>query len=168
VAVHRGGPLDLARHHALAAWAADCAAHVLSLFTRAHPDDDRPRLAVDAARAWARGEIPVGAARAAAVAAHAAARAARDEASCAVARACGHAAATAHMADPSLGAAYYAVKAARLASPAARAQAADARERHRQRERLPEAVRDLVVSAQEQGSVLGPGEGRAERPGRPR
>ena len=62
VAVHRGGPLDVARHRLLAAWAADCADRVLSLF-RECSSDDRPQRAVEMARAWARGEVSVGDAR---------------------------------------------------------------------------------------------------------
>src|SRR3954469_12188461 len=92
VAVHRGGPLDLARHRLLAMWAADCAEHVLPLFENCS-SDDRPRRAIETARAWARGEVRVGAAQKAAVAAHAAAREATDKGAIAVARAAGHAAA---------------------------------------------------------------------------
>lgn len=152
VAVHRGGSLDLTRHRLLAAWAADCAEHVLPLFDNRHPDDDRPRLAIEGARAWSRGEITVGEARADSVHAHAAARDASEDEARAVARASGHAVATAHMADHSLGAAAYAVKAVKLASPTADAGMAGDLEHRWQRERLPEAVRELVVSAQEQRS----------------
>ena len=155
VAVHRGGPLDLARHRLLARWAADCAEHVLPLFAHRRPDDDRPRLAIEAARAWSRGEITVGEARAAAVGAHAAARDASEDVACAVARACGHAVATAHMGDHALGAAAYAVRAVKLASPTHNAETAGDREDQWQLERLPEVVRGIVVSALEQGSVLG-------------
>lgn len=49
-------------------FAADCAERVLPIFERERPGDDRPRLAIEAARAFARGEIDA-AARAAAVAA---------------------------------------------------------------------------------------------------
>jgi hypothetical protein len=38
-------------------FAADCAQHVLHLFEAMRPDDDRPRAAIDAARALARGQI---------------------------------------------------------------------------------------------------------------
>ena len=38
-------------------FAADCAEHVLHLFERERPDDDRPRKAIEATRAFARGEI---------------------------------------------------------------------------------------------------------------
>jgi hypothetical protein len=84
---------------AQAAWAADCTERVLPYFEEAFPDDDRPRRAIEAARAWARGEIRVSEARAAALEAHAAARAASAHpAAVAAARSAGHAAATAHMA----------------------------------------------------------------------
>ena len=157
VAVHRGGSLDLTRHRLLASWAADCAEHVLPLFTHRHPDDDRPRLAIEAARAWSRGEITVGAAREAAFQAHAAARDAseNENAARAAARASGQAASTSHMADHSLGAAAYAVRTMKLASPVPDSEAAGDREGQWQRDRLPEAVRELVVPAQDQRSVLG-------------
>lgn len=140
VAAHRGGLLDIARHRLLAVWAAKCAEHVLPLFT-ATSGDDRPQLAIETGRAWAKGEIPVGTAQKAAVAAHAAARAVKDPSATAVARACGHAVATAHMADHSLGAAVYALKAV-----AAAGQSADA-ERAWQIKRLPATIRELVLSA---------------------
>src|SRR5512135_2879064 len=57
-----------------ALWAADCAEHVVQHFETLHPTDDRPRRAIEAARAWARGEITMMMARAAAVKTHAAAR----------------------------------------------------------------------------------------------
>jgi hypothetical protein len=149
VALHRGGLLDVPRHRLLASWAADCAEHVLPLFTARYPEDDRPRRAIETARAWSRGEATVGEAREAAFAAHAAARSASDAAAREVARAAGHAAATAHMADHELGAAAYAIKAVRRASPAADAMPAGEREGRWQREQLPEAIRDLVLSDQE-------------------
>jgi len=149
VAVHRGGLLELATHRLLASWAADCAEHVLPLFAARYPEDDRPRRAIETARAWSRGEATVGAARQAAVAAHAAARSATDAAAREVARAAGHAVATAHMADHELGGAAYAIRAVRLASPASDAMAAGQRECQWQREQLPEAIRELVLSDEE-------------------
>lgn len=97
------------QHRELAMWAAACAERVLAAFDAERPDDDRPRMAVHAARAWARGEISCAAARAAAFAAHAAARAVTDPAARAAARAAGHAAATAHVAGHARHAAAYAV-----------------------------------------------------------
>lgn len=140
VAEHRGGPLSLHDHRAMALWAADCAEHVLSAFWK-NGNDPRPYDAVQKARAWARGEISVGEVRKAAVAAHAAARESEDAAATAVARAAGHAVATAHMADHCLGAADYALKAARLGG------IDRGQERLWQDQQLPASIRDLVYSA---------------------
>jgi hypothetical protein len=98
-------------HQSIAFWAADCAERALSHFESTLPFDERPRRAIEAACAWARGEIKCGQARAAAVAAHAAARETDDEAARAAARSAGHAAATAHMVGHAKHAAAYAVKA---------------------------------------------------------
>ena len=98
---------------ALVIWASDCAEHVLSFFEEKFPNDDRPRKAIEVARAWVNGEMSVGEARSAAFAAHAAARDARDageDLACEVARATGHAAATAHVAGHAVAAANYAAK----------------------------------------------------------
>jgi hypothetical protein len=149
VAVHRGGLLDEAHHRLLASWAADCAEHVLSLFTAKYPEDDRPRRAIETARAWSRGEASVDEAREAAFAAHAAARSASDPAAREVARAAGHAVATAHMADHELGAAAYAIKAMRLASPTRGATLAGEHECRWQRDHLPAAIREMVLSDEE-------------------
>jgi hypothetical protein len=140
VAVHRGGPLDRARHHLLASWAADCAEHVLSLFEECS-SDDRPRRAIEMARAWAGGEVPVGHAQKAAVAAHAAARKVTSKAATAAARAAGHAVATAHMAEHCLGPVIYGLKAVE-----AKGRSTDV-ERAWQIDHLPDEVRELVISA---------------------
>jgi hypothetical protein len=142
VAVHRGGPLDVAKHRLLSAWAADCAEHVLSHFKECSPDD-RPQRAIVVTRAWARGEVSVGDAQKAAVGAHAAARDVKSKSASAAARAAGHAVATAHMADHCLGASLYALKAVEATGASADA------ERAWQVERLPDEVRGLVVSALE-------------------
>lgn len=152
-AIHRGGLLDLHRHHLLATWAADCAEHVLPLFGEQYPQDDRPRRAIETARAWACGEVTVGEARAAALEAHAAARDAADDAARAAARAAGHAVATAHMADHALGAALYAIRAVQAVDNGRDSVMAADRERTWQQERLPEEVRALVLSAGERRST---------------
>jgi Imm-5 like putative immunity protein len=139
IAVHRGGLLDVAKHRLLASWAADSAEHVLSLFEQ-HSSDDRPRRAIDTARAWARGEVPVGVAQKAAVAAHAAARAVTSPSACAAARAAGHAVATVHMADHCLGAPMYALKAVEATGTSAD------EERAWQLEQVPDEVRELILS----------------------
>jgi hypothetical protein len=122
VAVHRGGSLDRERHRLLAAWAADCAEHVMTLF-ETYSADERPRHAIETARAWVTGHAAVGTAQKAAAAAHAVA--------------------TAHMADHSLGALLYALKAVKAAGGSVDA------ERRWQMKRLPQAVHGLVVSALE-------------------
>ena len=145
VTVRRGGSLEDAQHRLLAAWAADCAEHVLDCFHSQYPDDDRPQIAIAQARAWSHGEISMAQARAAAFAAHDAARTATGAAREA-ARAAGHAAATAHMADHELGAAAYALRAVRAASAAEARDEAVRSERQWQREQLPDAIRALVLS----------------------
>ena len=57
ITVRRGGTLEDADHHLLALWAADCAEHVLHLFEAVAPEDGRPRQAIEAVRAWTRGEV---------------------------------------------------------------------------------------------------------------
>ena len=115
VTVRRGGTLNDSDHLLIAKWAADCAQHVLHLFEEERPDDDRPRIAIEQARAWARGEITTGQARSAAFAANAASREASG-AAMETARAAGQAVAVAHMAAHELGASAYGIRAVRAAS----------------------------------------------------
>jgi hypothetical protein len=109
--------LDSIDQRSLARWAAECAEHVLVRFREHRPNDNRPRQAIEAARAWTRGEVQCGQAKAAAVAAHAAARACDHPAAKAAARATGHAAATAHMPGHARGAAAYAILAVMIEDP---------------------------------------------------
>jgi hypothetical protein len=147
VTVRRGGTLTDGDHHLLAQWAASCAEHVLDLFESARPDDPRPRHAVEHARAWARGEVPMMRARAAGGHAMAAARELRGAPRHA-AFAAGQAAVVAHVAAHDLGAAAYAIKAVRAAAPEGGADDAGRRECRWQRDQLPEAVRGLVLDDQ--------------------
>jgi hypothetical protein len=144
VTVRRGGDLEDGDHRLLALWAAACAEHVLPCFELAQPGDARPRRAIEQARAWARGEITMTQARAAAFAAHAAARDASGAAQEA-ARAAGHAVAVAHMADHELGAAAYAIRAVRAAAQPDDRDAAGRAECRWQRAQLPAEIRDLVL-----------------------
>jgi hypothetical protein len=147
VTIRRGGTLTDADHQLLALWAADCAEHVLHLFEQVRPDDPRPRQAIEAARAWVRGELRMMETRAAGGHAMGAARdltgAARH-----AAYAAGQAAVVAHVPEHDLGAAAYAIKAARAAGPAGEADAAGRRECAWQRAQLPDAVRELVLDDQ--------------------
>jgi hypothetical protein len=147
VTIRRGGTLADSDHQLLALWAAACAEHVLDLFESAQPEDQRPRQAIEQARAWVRGEITMTQARTAAGHANAAARDLRGAARHA-AYAAGQAAAVAHVAAHELGAAAYAIKAARAAAPAAEGESAGRRECRWQRHQLPTAIRELVLDDQ--------------------
>jgi len=147
ITIRRGGTLTDEHHQLLAYWAADCAEHVLHLFESVRPEDRRPRQAIEQARAWARGEIRMTDARTAAGHANAAARDLTGAPRFA-AYAAAQAAAVAHVAAHELGAAAYAIKAARAAAPAGEAETAGRLECRWQREQLPEAIRDLVLDDQ--------------------
>ncbi len=107
----RKNQFDENNHKLLTIWASDCAEHVLPLFKKIYPDDNRPLYAIEAARAWVRGEIKMVEARKAAFASHAAARDSNNVAAKEVARSAGHAAATAHVANHAIHASVYAIKA---------------------------------------------------------
>jgi hypothetical protein len=106
----------------VARYAAESAAEVLEIFERAHPGDSRPREAMEAARAFARGGARGKALRDTAWAAHRAARDAGPTAAGDAARAAMYAAsaaylhplASAHQVKHILGAAAHAARAAEL------------------------------------------------------
>ena len=143
ITIRRGGTLTDDDHHLLALWAADCAEHVLPLFERERPGDERPRQAIEAARSWARGEMGMMEARAAGGHALGAARDLRGGARFA-AYAAGQAGVVAHVAAHDLGAAAYAIKAVQTAE----GESAGRVECKLQREHLPASVRDLVLDDQ--------------------
>jgi hypothetical protein len=153
ITVRRGGVLSDDDHRLLAMWAADCAEHVLHHFGRARPSDDRPHRAIDLARAWARGEIRWAMARTAAGHANAAARDLRGPARHA-AYAAAQAAAVGHVAAHELGAAAYAIKAARAAAPDEDRVAAGRLECRWQRAHLPHEIRALVLDDQRLRNAL--------------
>lgn len=148
ITIRRGGTLTDSDHHLLALWAALCAEHVLHLFESAHPGDPRPRQAIEHARAWVRGEVKMMESRAAGGHAMEAARDKRGAARHA-AYAAGQAGVVAHVAAHELGAAAYAIKAARAAAPEADAEAAGQLECQWQRDQLPAAIRELVLDDQD-------------------
>jgi len=148
VTVRRGGSLQDDDHHLLAVWAADCAQHVLHYFEQARPGDDRPRRAIDMARAWARGEVTMTLARSAGGHANGAARQLSGAARHA-AYAAGQAGVVAHVAAHELGAAAYAIKAARAAAREGERDEAGRRECQWQRAQLPAAIRALVLDDQQ-------------------
>ena len=115
VTIRRDGTLNDSVHRLIAMRAADCAQHVLHLFEEETPDDDRPRIAIEQARAWARGEITTG-----------------------------QAVAVAHMAAHELGASAYGIRAVRAASSEDRRDVAGCSEFRWQHTQLPREIRDLV------------------------
>jgi hypothetical protein len=152
ITIRRGGTLTDEHHRLLADWALLCAEHVLHLFEDQQPDDRRPRDAIDAGRAWIRGEMGMGDARQAAFRANAAARGTGDPAKFAALSA-GQAAAVPHVAAHDLGAAAYAIRAAG-ACVLTDATQARAKEREWQREHLPAAIRELVLDDQQRRSAI--------------
>ena len=139
VAEHRNGPLKKDQHKQLMQWGCDCAEHVLSLFGK--EIDMRLKNAIIVAKEWIKGNASVGDARDASLEAHAVARESSNPTSLAVARSVGHAVATAHMADHSLGAALYALKAVKSASKSVDD------ERIWQNEQLPVEIKEIVLTA---------------------
>jgi hypothetical protein len=151
VTIRRGGTLADADHRLLALWAATCAEHVLNLFEHEQPSDPRPRQAIEAARAWATGQMRMMDARARGGHAMGAARPLRGAARFA-AYAAGQAACVGHVPEHDLGASAYAIKAAQAAEPgdpdAAR------RERDWQRDQLDPTIRELVLEDQERRNAI--------------
>jgi hypothetical protein len=133
-----------ADHKALGLWASQCAGNVLRLFEQQHPDDPRPRQAIDTLKTWIRtGEFSMAVIRHASLDAHAAARTAGvGTAACFAARAAGQAVATAHVASHSIGAAWYGAKAADAAGLLV--------EREWQRNHLPKRLLPYILNLSQQ------------------
>jgi hypothetical protein len=153
ITLRRGGTLTDADHRLLALWAAACAEHVLHHFEAVQPDDPRPRRAIQAVRAWARGEVRMMHSRALGGSAMAAARPLTGAARHA-AYAAGQAGVTAHVAAHELGAAAYAIKAARAAAPKGEEDAAGILECRWQRAQLPIEIRALVLDDQQKRNAI--------------
>jgi hypothetical protein len=144
---------------ALATWSADCAERVLPLFEKACPGDDRPRKAIEQCRKWVRtGVFSMAVIRHASLSSHAAAREAPNDAARYAARAAGQAVGTPHVAQHSVGGAYYALKAVAAADPA-NAEANVAKEWEWEVGRAPENLRDeilkrVVIKSTKKGPVI--------------
>ena len=147
ITVKRGGMLQDYDHQLLALWAADCAEHVLHLFEEVQPDDERPRQAIAAVRAWTHGKVSMSQSRAAGGHAMAAARTLNGAARFA-AFAAGQAGVVAHVAAHELGAAAYAIKAVQAAAQKGQAEEAGHLECRWQRQQLPSQIRALVLDDQ--------------------
>jgi len=145
VAEHRGGPLKKEQHYLMITWACGCAENVLHLFGEI--TDERLKNALLIGKEWAKGNASVSCAMKASVAAHAVARESSNPTSIAVARSVGQAVATAHMADHSLGAAWYALKAVKNAGASTDA------ERRWQDEQLPPEIKDLILTTRKSRKI---------------
>ena len=142
VSEHRGGQLKREQHLQLIKWACDCSEHILYLF--GENIDKRLLNALKVGNDWSLGRASVGDARKASMDAIAVANENTNPAAIAVARSTGHAVATAHMADHSLGAALYALKAINNAGKSIE------EERRWQKDLLPPEIFDLVVTTMSQ------------------
>ena len=140
IAEHRGGLLCKEHHRLLIVWASACAAHVLDLM-RKEPDNILIQ-ALAIADQWAQGKVPTGTAIKAAREVHAHARTLTDPVDIAIARAVGHAVATAHMADHCLSAATYALKALKLRGASIK------EEREWQNSQLTDQIKEMILSSQ--------------------
>jgi hypothetical protein len=141
VAVQRGGALTKDHHYQLIRWARNCSNHVIKLI----PQNIDTRLihALHIAQEWERGNESVGDARKASLGAHAVAKETSDPVITAVARSIGHTVATAHMADHSISAAEYALKAVKLSGKSVE------EERKWQDKQLTPDISELILTARE-------------------
>jgi hypothetical protein len=145
IAEQCGGLLTKEQHRQLLQWACDCAEHVLHLF--GERTDERLLVALTIAAEWKQGTSSVGDARKAASGAFAVAREMSRRTAVAVARSVGHAVATAHMADHSLGAAWYALRGVHIAGKSRD------EERKWQDEQLPMPIAELVLTARKRRKI---------------
>lgn len=148
ITIRRGGTLTDEHHRLLALWAAKCSDHVLPFFEDERPDDDRPRRALNLIRAWSRGEATMRECQRASFASNAAAHGVVSGAARLAALSAGQAVAVAHVAAHDLGAAAYAIRAARDAAGGDQEEDAGRRECQWQRDQLPEEIRVLVLDDQ--------------------
>jgi len=145
IAEHRGGSLKKEQHFQLIQWACDCTEHVLHLF--GEKIDERLKNALNMAKEWKQGNASVGDARKASLNAIAVANESSNPTAITVARSVGHAVATAHMADHSLGASWYALKAVKNTGKSIDA------ERKWQDEQLPSEIKELVLTARKSRKI---------------
>ncbi len=144
IAEHRAGSLKKEQHYQLIQWACDCSEHVLYLVGEIEP---RLENALIVAKEWKQGNASVGDARKSSLAAIAVANESSDLIATSVARSVGHAVATAHMADHSLIAAWYALKAVKIAGKSVDMESAW------QDKQLPIEIKELVFSARESEKI---------------
>jgi hypothetical protein len=134
------GLVEKTDHKILAVWAIDCAERVLPYFEEKHPQDPRPRNALETLQTWIdTGVFKMAVIRKASLDSHAAARDVGDDnAARSAARAAGQAVATAHVPTHAIGAAIYGLQAIYRATDPSEADAAVAKERDWQYQHLIE------------------------------
>ncbi len=142
VAVHRGGLLTKEQHLKIIEWARKCSEHVITLL--GNNIDNRLITVLEIAQEWKENRASTGDARKASADAHSIARQSPVPAVKAIARSIGHAVATAHMADHSLGAALYARKAVQYSGKSVDI------ERQWQIEQLPSEIREIILILMEE------------------
>jgi hypothetical protein len=145
VAEHRGGSLTKEQHKQLVLWACKCVENVLPLISM--KTNERLTNVIKTGKLWTEDNASVGDARNASSDAIAAANELTNPIEIAVARSAGHAVATAHMADHSLRAAEYALKAMKLANKSIDIG------RKFQDENLSPAIAQLVLSARNKQNI---------------
>ncbi len=117
--------IELQKHLTLVPWVVECAQEVLEVFESRHPEDPRPRAALEAAHHWARGNMKMQEARRAAIQSHRAAAMVKDDpASEAAARAMEHAVGTVYVQTHAMGFVLYSLSAVHLAADMSGEQAA--------------------------------------------
>ena len=99
--------IEKQKHRTLVKWALDCAQVPLVRFETRYPDEPRPRAALAACEAWARGQIKMPEAKRAILAAHAVAKAIEDKECIALVHAIGQAGSTVHTETHALGLVFY-------------------------------------------------------------
>ena len=152
--------LSEADRRLVAGLAAECAERVLGLFEAEVPDDERPRILIARARAFARGELNTAEEIRRRFAGGVGADEVRAPAAVAAARSAGQAVAVCHMGAHALGAAGYAALAAALAA-SERPEAAEVEVRWPGVAHMSEEVRDALRSlppvGENRSGPLGPG-----------
>jgi hypothetical protein len=141
IAEGRGGSLTKDEHRQLLLWACKCVENVLPMIT--NKVDERLTNAIKTAKEWTKDNATVGDARNSSFDSIAFANELTNPIEIAVARSVGHAVATAHMADHSLRAAEYALKAVKLADKSVE------KERKWQDKKLSPKIVDLVLSSRD-------------------
>ena len=122
-------------------WAIYCSEHVISLISE--KIDERLLDALSIEKEWLNNKVATGKAMKASLLAHAVARETADPIVKAIARSIGQTVATAHMADHSLGGAFYTLKAVKLAHQSVN------QEKKWQQQRLEELSIDLKKIVQD-------------------